>query len=140
MNVADALSTAKSDNLDLVEISPSANPPVCKIMDFGKYKYQLSKKEKDSKKKQHVILVKEIRLRPKTEKHDFDFKVRNARKFIEQGNKLKITVLFRGREIIHQEFGMKILNGVVEELSDIAKLENPIKKEGKNLIAFLVKK
>ena len=130
---------AKEEDLDLVEVSPSTNPPVCRIMDFGKYKYQLSKKEKDSKKKQHIIQVKEVRLRPKTEKHDFDFKLRNARKFIEQGNKLKVTVMFRGREIVHQEFGMNMINDVIEVLSDVAKLENPVKKEGRNLVAYFVK-
>jgi len=140
LSSSEALSMAKKEELDLVEISPNANPPVCRIMDFGKFKYQLSKKEKDSKKKQHVIHIKEIRFRPKTEKHDFNFKVKNGRKFIEQGNKLKVSVIFRGREIVHQEFGMNILNEVIEELSDIAKLENPVKKEGRNLIAYFVKK
>lgn len=128
------------EELDLVEISPNAKPPVCKIMDFGKYKYELSKKEKDSKKRQHVIHVKEIRFRPKTEKHDLEFKIKNGRKFLEQGNKLKITVMFKGREIIYEQFGRKILEEVEEALSDIAKLESPVKKEGRNLIAYLVKK
>ena len=102
---SEALRKATDEDLDLVEISPKANPPVCKIMDFGKYKYELSKKEKDSRKRQHVIHVKEIRFRPKTEKHDLEFKIKNGRRFIEQGNKLKVTVMFRGREIIYEKFG-----------------------------------
>ncbi|MFC1558175.1 translation initiation factor IF-3 [candidate division KSB1 bacterium] len=137
---SDALRKAMEEDLDLVEISPNANPPVCKIMDFGKYKYELSKKEKDSKKRQHVIHVKEIRFRPKTEKHDLEFKIKNGRKFLEQGNKLKITIMFRGREIIYEKFGRKILDEVEEALSDIAKLEAPVRKEGRNLIAYFIKK
>lgn len=128
------------EDLDLVEISPNANPPVCKIMDFGKFKYELSKKEKDSRKRQHIIHVKEIRFRPKTEKHDLEFKIKNGRKFIEQGNKLKTTIMFRGREIIYEKFGREILGEVEEALSDIAKLEAPVKKEGRNLIAYFIKK
>ena len=131
---------AKKEELDLVEISPNAKPPVCKIMDFGKFKYELSKKEKDSKRRQHIIHVKEIRFRPKTEKHDFNFKIRNARKFIEQGNKLKITVIFKGREIVYQDFGMNVLKEIEKELSDIAKIESPVKREGKNLIVYFVKR
>lgn len=131
---------ARKEELDLVEISPNANPPVCKIMDFGKFKYILSKKEKDSKKKQHSVHLKEVRFRPKTERHDVEFKLKNARKFIEQGNKLKITIMFKGREIIYQEFGMNVMKEVESALSDIAKLESPIKKEGKNLIGYFIKK
>ena len=104
VSTREALDKATEEELDLVEISPNAKPPVCKIMDFGKYKYELSKKEKDSKKRQHVIHVKEIRFRPKTEKHDLEFKIKNGRKFLEQGNKLKITVMFKGREIIYEQF------------------------------------
>ena len=109
-------------------------------MDFGKFKYELSKKEKDSRKRQHVIHVKEIRFRPKTEKHDLEFKIKNGRKFLEQGNKLKITIMFRGREIIYERFGRDILAEVEEALSDIAKLEAPVRKEGRNLIAYFIKK
>lgn len=140
MGISEALDIAKKEELDLVEISPNANPPVCKIMDFGKFKYELSKKEKDSKRRQHIIHVKEIRFRPKTEKHDFNFKIRNARKFIEQGNKLKTTVIFKGREIVYQDFGMKVLKEIEKELSDIAKVESPVKKEGRNLIVYFIKK
>lgn len=137
---SEALRKAMDEDLDLVEISPKANPPVCKIMDFGKYKYELSKKEKDSRKRQHVIHVKEIRFRPKTEKHDLEFKIKNGRRFIEQGNKLKTTIMFRGREIIYEKFGREILDEVEEGLSDIAKLEAPVKREGRNLIAYFIKK
>ena len=140
MGISEALDIAKKEELDLVEISPNANPPVCKIMDFGKFKYELSKKEKDSKRRQHIIHVKEIRFRPKTEKHDFNFKIRNARKFIEQGNKLKTTVIFKGREIVYQDFGMNVLKEIEKELSDIAKIESPVKKEGRNLIVYFIKK
>ena len=140
MGISEALDIAKKEELDLVEISPNAKPPVCKIMDFGKFKYELSKKEKDSKRRQHIIHVKEIRFRPKTEKHDFNFKIRNARKFIEQGNKLKTTVIFKGREIVYQDFGMNVLKEIEKELSDIAKIESPVKKEGRNLIVYFIKK
>lgn len=140
MGISEALDIAKKEELDLVEISPNANPPVCKIMDFGKFKYELSKKEKDSKRRQHIIHVKEIRFRPKTEKHDFNFKIRNARKFIEQGNKLKTTIIFKGREIVYQDFGMNVLKEIEKELSDIAKVESPVKKEGRNLIVYFIKK
>jgi len=140
LGISEALDIAKKEELDLVEISPNANPPVCKIMDFGKFKYELSKKEKDSKRRQHIIHVKEIRFRPKTEKHDFNFKIKNARKFIEQGNKLKTTVIFKGREIVYQDFGMNVLKEIEKELSDIAKIESPVKKEGRNLIVYFIKK
>jgi translation initiation factor IF-3 len=140
MKASEALEIARKEELDLVEISPNANPPVCKVMDFGKFKYILSKKEKDSKKKQHSVHLKEIRLRPKTEKHDVEFKLKKARKFVEQGNKLKITIMFKGREIVYQEFGMNVMKEIENALSDIAKLESPIKKEGKNLIGYFIKK
>ena len=140
MGISESLDIAKKEELDLVEISPNADPPVCKIMDFGKFKYELSKKEKDSKRRQHVVHIKEIRFRPKTEKHDFNFKIRNARKLIEQGNKLKTTVVFKGREIVYQDFGINVLKEIEKELSDIAKIESPVKKEGRNLIVYFIKK
>lgn len=138
--IDEALRLAEDARLDLVEVSPKANPPVCKIMDFGKYKYELSKKEKSSKKKQVTINVKEIRLRPKIEEHDYDFKMRHARKFLEAGNKVKATVLFRGRELAHKEFGKKILDRLREDLSDISKVEREAVLEGRNMVMFLVKK
>ncbi len=130
---------SRGKGLDLVEISPDASPPVCKIMDYGKYKYQQSKKEKDTKKKQHVIHVKEIRLRPKIEAHDFNFKVSHARKFIEKGNKVKATVLFRGREMAHKEFAKTLLERMANELEDIAKIEREPVMEGRMMIMFLTK-
>ena len=126
--------------LDLVEIVPNADPPVCKIIDYGKFKYELSKKEKKTKKKQHVIHVKEIRLSPKIEQHDIDFKIKHARKFIEQGDKVKFNILFKGRQIAHKEFGDQLFEKIIEELSDVAKVESAPLFEGRNMIAVLIKK
>ncbi|MCH7674825.1 translation initiation factor IF-3 [candidate division KSB1 bacterium] len=140
IDTSEAIETARNKGLDLVEISPAASPPVCKIMDYGKYKYQQSKKEKDTKKKQHVIHVKEIRLRPKIEAHDFNFKVSHARKFIEKGNKVKATVLFRGREMAHKEFAKTLLERMANELEDIAKIEREAVMEGRMMIMFLTKR
>lgn len=127
-------------SLDLVEIVPNADPPVCKIIDYGKYKYELSKKEKIQKKKQHVIHVKEIRLSPKIEQHDIEFKINNARKFIEQGDKVKFNIVFKGRQIAHKEFGDLLFEKIIEELSDIAKVESEPQFEGRNMVAVLIKK
>ncbi len=140
IDTSEAIEMAGNQGLDLVEISPDASPPVCKIMDYGKYKYQQSKKEKDTKKKQHVIHVKEIRLRPKIEAHDFNFKVSHARKFIEKGNKVKATVLFRGREMAHKEFAKTLLERMANELEDIAKIEREPVMEGRMMIMFLTKR
>ncbi len=134
------MNIAEQNNLDLVEVSPTAKPPVCKVMDFGKYKYELSKKEKETKKKQHVIVTKEVRLRPKIEEHDYMFKMRNARKFIEQGNRVKVSLFFRGREMVHKELGFEIMNQFLEDMSDIAKPDKPPKMEGNQIIMFLAKK
>jgi translation initiation factor IF-3 len=131
---------AEQEGLDLVEISPDAKPPVCKVMDYGKYRYEIRKKEKDSKKKQHVIVVKEIRLRPRTEDHDLDFKIKHARKFLEQKNKVKFTVMFRGREMAYKEFGEELLDRVSENLSDIAKIETEKKLEGRRLTLTMINK
>lgn len=109
-------------------------------MDFGKYRYELTKKEKDQRKKQHVIHVKEIRLRPKTEDHDLEHKIKHARRFLEEGNRLKTTILFRGRELIYKEFGYKLVDRVIELLSDIAKVEKGPMEEGRNLVIFFMKK
>ena len=131
---------ADEEGLDLVEISPDANPPVCKVLDFGKYKYEISKREKDSKKKQHVIVLKEIRLRPRTEDHDLEFKIKHARKFLEQKNKVKFTVQFRGREMAYKEFGEKLLDRVIDILDDIAKVETDKKFEGRRLTMTMILK
>ena len=135
-----AFKIAEEKGLDVVEVSPNSNPPVCKIMDYGKYIYEQSKKEKINKKKQHTIVVKEIRMRPKTDTHDLEFKVKHAREFIEQKNKVKFTVQFRGRELAYKEFGRQLLERVQEMLEDVAKIENPIKFEGRNMTMILVKK
>ncbi len=135
-----ALQQAQEEGFDLVEVAPNAKPPVCKIMDYGKYKYELAKKEKENRKKQHTVVTKEIRFRPKTDDHDFDFKMRHARKFIEEGNRVKASVMFRGRENVHREYGVRILDRLKEELSDIAKIEIDTKLEGGQMILFLVKK
>lgn len=140
LNIAEANKIASEARLDLVEIVPNSNPPVCKIIDFGKYKYELSKKEKIQKKKQHVIHVKEIRLSPKIEEHDFDFKIRHARRFLEQGNKVKLNILFKGRQITHKEFGDQLLEKFIEQLSDIARVESEPHIEGRNMVAVLIKK
>ena len=131
---------ASDQGLDLVEVASGATPPVCKIMDFGKYKYKQSKKDKSTKKKQHVINVKEIRFRPKIEEHDFSFKVGHARKFLEKGNKVKATVLFRGREMAHQEFAHRLLERMALDLEDIAKIERDPIMEGRIMTMFLAKK
>jgi translation initiation factor IF-3 len=140
VSVQEALSRAEAAGLDLVEVAPNAEPPVCRVMDFGKFKYEQSKKEKDSRKKAAVIHVKEIRFRPKIEEHDFNFKMKHAREFIEGGDKVKVTVTFRGREMAHQEFGKAVLERMIEQISDIAKTERPPYMEGRNLVVYFVKK
>ena len=136
----DALYMAEDKKLDLVLVSPNVNPPVCRIMNYGKYKFEQSKKEKEAKKKQKVLEVKEIRITPNIEEHDFGFKAKNARKFIENGNKLKITVRFRGREINNSKMGEDVLNRFIEELADVAVVEKAPKLEGKNMFIMLAKK
>lgn len=131
MAVKDALAAAEAIGLDLVEIAATATPPVCRIMDYGKFKYQQSKKTKDAKKKQTVIQVKEMKLRGKTEEHDFQFKLRNIKRFLSEGNKVKVTIVFKGREITHTDLGMGMLNRVVAELKDSAVIEAPPKLEGR---------
>jgi len=131
MPTREALETAENSGLDLVEVAATANPPVCRIMDYGKYKYLASKKAKDAKKKQSVIHIKEVKLRGKTEEHDFQFKLRNARRFLEDGDKVKISIMFRGREITHTELGMGMLKRVQEELKDVATVESPPRLEGR---------
>lgn len=133
MATKDALSAAEAVGLDLVEVAATAAPPVCRIMDYGKYKYQMSKKSKDAKKKQTLIQVKEMKLRGKTEEHDFQFKVRNIRRFLGEGDKVKVTIIFRGREITHTQLGMGMLKRVAEELKDVATIEAQPKLEGRNM-------
>ena len=132
-----ALEISDERGLDLVEISPNSKPPVCKIMDFGKYKYQLEISEKLKKKKQSHIVVKEIKLRPKIDKNDLNTKKRQMEKFLKHGNKVKITVMFRGREIVHKQIAMDILDGVIEDLKEVCVVELRPKLDGYNMIMVL---
>ena len=136
----EAQELAEEKKLDLVLVAPHVNPPVCKIMNYGKYKFEQSKKEKEARKKQKAIEVKEIRITPNIEEHDFGFKLKNARKFIEDGNKLKITVKFRGREINNSKLGEDVLNRFIEGLEDIASVDRKPKLEGRNMFIMLSKK
>ena len=135
--IATALETARQQELDLVEVAPDAAPPVCRIMDFGKYKYTQARRLKEARKKQTTIQVKEVKMGPKTEKHDFDFKLKHVRRFLEEGNKAKVTVRFKGREMAHTELGWKMLNKMVEAVSDIAVTENNPRMEGRMLSMIL---
>ena len=136
----EALEIAEEKNLDLVLVAPNSNPPVCKIMNYGKYKFEQAKREKEAKKKQKVLELKEIRITPNIEKHDFDFKAKNIRKFINDGNKVKITVRFRGREVNNSGAGEVVLNKFIDELEDIAQVEKKPKLEGRNMFTILAKK
>jgi translation initiation factor IF-3 len=133
----EALERAYKVGLDLVEVSPNADPPVCKILDYGKYKFEEQKRRAEIRKKQKIIEIKEIQLRPGIDKHDFEVKMRSARKFIEEGDKLKVTLRFRGRELSHQELGAEVLNRVRDTLQEIAKVEQYPKLEGKRMIMVL---
>ena len=136
----EALRMALEKGFDLVEISPTAKPPVCKIMDYGKYKYELNKKAKSARKKQHIIQMKEMRLRPKIEEHDYQFKLKHIREFLEKGSKVKVFVEFRGREMAHQELGHKIIQRLEEDLKDLGIIEQKAKMEGRNLsLTFMPK-
>ncbi len=136
--VKEAIRIAREKQLDLVEIAPKADPPVCKIIDFGKYKYEQQKREKTQKKAQHVVVMKELRFHPNTDTHDFDFKAKHAVNFLEEGNKVKAVVVFKGRELAYTENGEELLNQLIERVSDIAKVESPIKLEGRNMHVILV--
>ena len=140
VSIREALDKAAEDNLDLVLVSPNAKPAVCKIMNYGKYKFEQSKKEKEAKKKQKVLEIKEIRVTPNIEEHDFGFKSKNARKFLEAGNKVKITLRFRGREVNNVKAGEVVLNKFIESLQDIAVVEKQPKLEGRNMFIILSKK
>ena len=140
MSLKDALLEAQNRNLDLVEIAPNAKPPVCRIMDYGKYRYEQQKRDKDTRKKQKIVNVKEVKLRPKIEEHDFNVKLKNALKFIESGDKVKITIMFRGRELMHVDLGKKVLDRMAEELKEVATIEREAKLEGKNMILIVAPK
>ncbi len=132
-----ALERARSEGLDLVEISPMASPPVCKLMDYGKFKYEEKKKASESKRAQLKVELKEVKLRPKTEEHDYEFKVRNMRRFLEDGNKAKVVIQFRGREITHREQGTAILEDVAKDLKDVAVIEQAPRMEGRLMFMIL---
>lgn len=140
MQTRDALRTAAEQQLDLVEVAPTAKPPVCRIMDFGKFKYEQQKRDKEAKKKQKVVTVKEVKLRPNIEEHDFNVKLKNAQRFLEDGDKVKVTIMFRGRELSHPELGKQILVKMANALKDIVTVEREPKLEGKNMIMILAAK
>ena len=131
------MAMAEDAGLDLVEISPNANPPVCKIMDFGKYKYETQKRESEARKKQKIIEVKEVKFRPNTDTHDYEVKMRNVFKFLENGDKVKVTLRFRGREMAHQELGRELLHRVADDVAEVAKVENMPKMEGRQMVMMI---
>jgi len=140
MSPSDAVRDAEERGLDLVEVAPKATPPVCRIMDYGKYRYQQSKRAKESKKHQHTITLKEIKFRPKIDIHDFNFKTNHVRQFLQEGNKVKVTIMFRGRELAHPEFGREILAHVVEATRDLCQEELDVSRtrlEGRNMSVVL---
>jgi len=137
MAISDALRTAREMNQDLVEVSPNSRPPVCRVMDYGKYRYEQSKREAKAKKRQHQTVVKEIKLRPNIERHDFEFKMRHARKFLEERDKVKVTMMFRGRALSHAEIGFEILQDVIDYLDDVATVEQKPAMEGRTLTMLL---
>ena len=137
MPTRDAIRKAEELGFDLVEVAPTANPPVCRIMDYGKYKYEMSKKAQESKKHQTVITVKEVKLRPRTDDHDIGFKMNNAKRFLSEGNKVKVSIMFRGREMAHPELGRALLERVVKELENEAAVEQQPRMEGRNMFLLL---
>lgn len=140
MSSREALQIAEERQLDLVEIAPQAKPPVCRLMDYGKFKYEQSKREKEAKKKQRIINVKEVKLRPNIEEHDYQVKFRNAVRFLKSGDRVKATIMFRGREIVHTPKGRKILFRMAKELSELSIMERDPKLEGRNMIMILAPK
>ncbi len=137
MPLSQALETARRHNLDLIEVAATATPPVCRLLDYGKYKYEQTKKEREARKSQKVSLLREIRLRPKIGNHDFEAKARSARKLLDGGDKVKVTILFRGREITHPELGLKLLQRMAESLKEVASLDGQPSMEGKRMSVIL---
>ena len=135
-----ALSMAQEQELDLVEVSPFANPPVCRVMDYGKFKYKQSKRAHEAKKNQKIVHVKEVKFRPNTDQHDYDFKLKHARRFLEAGDKVKVVIFFRGREIVHRENGQKLLGRVNQDLEELAQVEQQSKQEGRTLCMIFAPK
>ena len=140
ISIEEALRIAEEADNDLVEVSPNTDPPVCRIMNYGKYRYELTKKAKDARKKRHIIHIKEIKMRPEISNHDFDFKVRHAAEFLKRKDKVKFTLIFRGREILHKDHGKTVLLKVIEELRDMSVIETDIHSEGRNLSMLLAPK
>ena len=138
--IRDALRLAAERSLDLVEVAPSAKPPVCRIMDYGRFRYEQAKKDREARKKQHQVSIKEVKLRPRIEEHDFEVKARNAERFLKEGDRVKATIMFRGREIVHTDLGRQVLDRLVEFLRDIAIVERPARVEGRNMIMYLIPK
>lgn len=136
----EAFKLAEEKQLDLVEIAPQAKPPVCRIMDYGKFRYEQSKREKEARKNQRIINVKEVKLRPNIEDHDFEVKAKNAVRFLKDGDKVKVTIMFRGRQIVHPDLGKKLLVRMAEQVTDLANVERQPKLEGKNMIMILAPK
>jgi translation initiation factor IF-3 len=137
LSIDQALARAQEAGMDLVEVSPMAKPPVCKIMDYGKFKYEAKKKANEARKKQVVVRLKEVKLRPKTEEHDYEFKVNNIRRFLSDGDKARVTIMFRGREITHKDIGQRILSEVMTDLKDIAVMEQAPRMEGRQMFMIL---
>ena len=133
----EALARAAEEKLDLVEVAPKASPPVCKIMDYGKYKYLQAKKTQEAKKKQTTIQVKEVKIRPKTEEHDYQFKLRHIKRFLNEKNKAKVTIMFRGREIAHSQLGLKVLERIIADIEEEGVVEQAPKLEGRNMSMIL---
>ena len=138
MTPEQALSLAQARDMDLVEVAPGANPPVCRIMNYGKFQYQKSKRAHEAKKHQKQVVLKEVKFRPKTEDHDFQFKKNHIVRFLAEGNKAKATVVFRGREMTHQELGRKLMDRLIEELTEVAEVERPPKMEGYALVTIFL--
>ena len=136
----EAMRIAEEQGLDLVEVAANASPPVCRIMNYGKYKYQQSKRTHEARKHQTVVHVKEVKLRPRTEEHDFQFKLRHAQRFLSEGNKVKVSVLFRGREMAYPEQGMELIKRFIEGIKDLIVVEQPPRLEGRNMVTILVPK
>jgi translation initiation factor IF-3 len=140
MTTRDAVNQAREAGFDLIEISPSANPPVCRIGDFGKYKYELTKKQKDAKKKQHIVHLKELKMHPKTEEHDYGYRLKHAQEFLEDGDRVKITVAFKGREMAYLDFGRRILDKAAADLAALADCEVNAQMEGRNMFSIFTGK
>ena len=138
--IRDALRLAAERNLDLVEVAPSAKPPVCRIMDYGRYRYEQAKKDREARKRQHQVTIKEVKLRPRIDDHDFEVKARNAERFLKEGDRVKATIMFRGREIVHTDLGREVLDRLVSFLQEAGTVERPPRVEGRNMTMFFVPK